>query len=115
MVIFVYTFSSLAHVTCICVSLQVAANLLVDSMLHLISFCYPKDGALLQRALSFYRLVIIWMVDLVGGFKMPLPPKCPMEFACIPEHFIDDAMDLLIITSRIPRALEGFVLVRFLF
>nr|CAD1822631.1 unnamed protein product [Ananas comosus var. bracteatus] len=80
--------------------------------------CYEaqilRDGALLQRALSFYRLVIIWMVDLVGGFKMPLPPKCPMEFACIPEHFIDDAMDLLIITSRIPRALEGFVLDDFL-
>lgn len=70
-----------------------------------------KDGALLQRALSFYRLVIIWLVDLVGGFKMPLPSTCPMEFACIPEHFVDDAMDLLILTSRIPKALEGFVLV----
>ncbi|CAL9770215.1 unnamed protein product [Musa acuminata subsp. burmannicoides] len=80
--------------------------------------CYEaqilRDGALLQRALSFYRLVIIWLVDLVGGFKMPLPSTCPMEFACIPEHFVDDAMDLLILTSRIPKALEGFVLDDFL-
>ncbi|WOL01706.1 putative ubiquitin conjugation factor E4 [Canna indica] len=74
----------------------------------------PRDGALLQRALSFYRLVIVWLVGLVGGFKMPLPPTCPMEFACIPEHFVDDAMDLLILTSRIPKALEGIVLDDFL-
>lgn len=58
--------------------------------------------------------MIVWLVGLVGGFKMPLPSKCPMDFACIPEHFVDDAMDLLILTSRIPRALEGFVLVGFL-
>jgi ubiquitin conjugation factor E4 B len=50
-------------------------------------------------------------VDQVGGFKMPLPSSCPREFAFIPEHFFDDAMDLLIITSRIPRALEAFALV----
>ncbi|KAJ3673125.1 hypothetical protein LUZ60_006499 [Juncus effusus] len=73
-----------------------------------------RDGSLLQKALSFYRLVIIWAVDQVGGFKMPLPASCPKEFAFIPEHFFDDAMDLLIITSRIPRALDGFVLDEFL-
>ncbi|KAG6523946.1 probable ubiquitin conjugation factor E4 isoform X1 [Zingiber officinale] len=80
--------------------------------------CYEaqllRDGTLLQRALTFCRLVIIWLVDLVGGFKMPLPSSCPMEFACVPEHFVDDAMDLLILTSRIPKALEGFVLDDFL-
>ncbi|XP_010904932.1 probable ubiquitin conjugation factor E4 [Elaeis guineensis] len=80
--------------------------------------CYEaqilRDGTLLQRALSFYRLMVVWLVGLVGGFKMPLPSKCPMEFACIPEHFVDDAVDLLILTSRIPRALEGVVLDDFL-
>lgn len=45
---------------------------------------------------------------------MPLPANCPMEFACMPEHFIEDAMDLLIFTSRIPKALDGFILVSFL-
>ncbi|KAJ0973806.1 hypothetical protein J5N97_015771 [Dioscorea zingiberensis] len=78
-------------------------------------FCHeaqvPRDGDLLQRALSFYRLVVKWLVGLVGGFKMPLPSNCPMEFACMPEHFVEDAMDLLILTSRIPRALDGFVLI----
>lgn len=81
------------------------------AILLLVSLFWLKDGALLQRALSFYRLVIVWLVDLVGGFKMPLPEVCPMQFACMPEHFVDDAMDLLILTSRIPKALEGFVLV----
>ncbi|XP_062211598.1 probable ubiquitin conjugation factor E4 [Phragmites australis] len=80
--------------------------------------CYEaqilRDGAFLQRALSFYRLMILWSVDLVGGFKMPLPSECPKEFSCIPEHFLDDAMDLLVLTSRIPKALESFALDDFL-
>lgn len=82
-------------------------------MLYLIALLF-KDGALLQQALSFNRLVVIWLVSLVGGFKMPLPRECPMEFACMPEHFIEDAMDLLVLTSRIPRALDGFLLVSLL-
>ncbi|MBA0557325.1 hypothetical protein Golob_014400 [Gossypium lobatum] len=65
------------------------------------------DGALIQQALSFYRLMVVWLVGLVGGFKMPLPPTCPMEFASMPEHFVEDAMELLIFASRIPKALDG--------
>ncbi|KAJ4960794.1 hypothetical protein NE237_020704 [Protea cynaroides] len=76
--------------------------------------CYEaqilRDGALLQRALSFYRLMVVWFVDLLGGFKMPLPSSCPMEFACMPEHFIEDAMELLIFASQIPKALDGVLL-----
>ncbi|XP_019185714.1 PREDICTED: probable ubiquitin conjugation factor E4 [Ipomoea nil] len=76
--------------------------------------CYEaqilRDGGLLQRALSFYRLMIVWLVDLVGGFRMPLPSTCPMEFASMPEHFVEDAMELLIFASRIPRALDGILL-----
>lgn len=70
-----------------------------------------QDGGLLQRALSFYRLMVVWLVGLVGGFKMPLPSPCPMEFASMPEHFVEDAMELLIFASRIPRALDGVLLV----
>ncbi|KAG5535158.1 hypothetical protein RHGRI_023066 [Rhododendron griersonianum] len=76
--------------------------------------CYEaqilRDGELLQRALSFYRLLVVWLVGLVGGFKMPLPSTCPMEFACMPEHLVEDAMELLIFASRIPKALDGVVL-----
>ncbi|KAM3363778.1 putative ubiquitin conjugation factor E4 [Capsicum galapagoense] len=76
--------------------------------------CYEaqilRDGGLLQRALSYYRLMIVWLVGLVGGFKMPLPSPCPMEFASMPEHFVEDAMELLIFASRIPRALDGVLL-----
>lgn len=57
--------------------------------------------------------MIVWLVGLVGGFKMPLPPTCPMEFATMPEHFVEDAMELLIFASRIPKALDGVVLVDF--
>jgi len=94
-----------------------AALIVLNLKLHdllLISFLFSQDGAFLQRALSFYRLMILWSVNLVGGFKMPLPSQCPKEFACIPEHFLDDAMDLLVLTSRIPKALESFVLVSIL-
>ncbi|XAR71279.1 Ubiquitin--protein ligase [Bertholletia excelsa] len=76
--------------------------------------CYEaqilRDSELLQCALSFYRLMVVWLVGLVGGFKMPLPSTCPKEFACMPEHFVEDAMELLIFASRIPRALDGVLL-----
>ncbi|XP_057769616.1 probable ubiquitin conjugation factor E4 [Salvia miltiorrhiza] len=76
--------------------------------------CYEaqilRDGTILQRALSYYRLMVIWLVGLVGGFKMPLSPTCPKEFACMPEHFVEDTMELLIFASRIPRALDGVML-----
>ena len=42
---------------------------------------------------------------------MPLPSTCPKEFAVMPEHFVEDAMELLIFHSRIPKALDGVVLV----
>ncbi|KAL0015672.1 hypothetical protein SO802_002741 [Lithocarpus litseifolius] len=76
--------------------------------------CYEaqilRDGTLIQSALSFYRLMVVWLVGLVGGFKMPLPSSCPMEFASMPEHFLEDAMELLIFASRIPKALDGVLL-----
>eukprot|EP00258_Populus_trichocarpa_P039191 XP_024455210.1 probable ubiquitin conjugation factor E4 isoform X2 [Populus trichocarpa] len=76
--------------------------------------CYEaqilRDGALIQRALSFYRLMLVWLVSLVGGFKMPLPSTCPKEFASMPEHFVEDAMELIIFASRIPKALDGVLL-----
>lgn len=76
--------------------------------------CYEaqilRDGGFLQQALSFYRLMVVWLVGLVGGFKMPLPSICPREFASMPEHFVEDAMELLIFASRIPKALDGVVL-----
>ncbi|XP_057872482.2 probable ubiquitin conjugation factor E4 [Cryptomeria japonica] len=77
-------------------------------------FCYDaqicKDIELLQQALSFYRLMLVWLVNIVGGFRMPLPAECPMEFASMPEHFVDDGIELLLFTSRLPKALDGVVL-----
>ncbi|KAG6513033.1 hypothetical protein ZIOFF_031179 [Zingiber officinale] len=70
-----------------------------------------KDYTLLGQASTFYKLVIIWLMDFVGGFKMPLPSTCPMKFACIPEHFVDDAMDLLGITFGIPEVSKVVALI----
>lgn len=76
--------------------------------------CYEaqilRDGGFIQQALSFYRLMVVWLVRLVGGFKMPLPLTCPREFASMPEHFVEDVMEFLIFASRIPKALDGAVL-----
>ncbi|XP_024033127.1 probable ubiquitin conjugation factor E4 [Morus notabilis] len=76
--------------------------------------CYEaqilRDGTLIQCAVSFYRLMVVWLVGMVGGFKMPLPATCPEEFACMPEHFVEDAMELLIFASRIPKVLDGVLL-----
>ncbi|KAL8172346.1 hypothetical protein V2J09_024150 [Rumex salicifolius] len=80
--------------------------------------CYEaqilRDGGFIQQALSFYRLMVVWLVGLVGGFKMPLPSAAPAEFACMPEHFVEDAMELLIFASRIPKALDGVILDEFM-
>ncbi len=70
-----------------------------------------QDVDLLQQALAFYRLMVVWLTGLVGGFRMPLPAQCPMEFASMPEHFVEDAMELLLFASHIPRALDGVNLV----
>ncbi|KAG6476648.1 hypothetical protein ZIOFF_065893 [Zingiber officinale] len=76
--------------------------------------CYEvqifQDYTLLGQASTFYKLVIIWLVDFVGGFKIPLPSTCPMKFASIPEHFVDDAMNFLEITFGVPEVSEGVVL-----
>eukprot|EP01018_Ginkgo_biloba_P036582 Gb_15414 [translate_table: standard] len=80
--------------------------------------CYEaqifKDVELLQQGLTLYRLMLVWLVNLVGGFRMPLPAECPMEFASMPEHFVDDAMDLLLFSARVPKALDGVILDEFM-
>ncbi|XP_061368326.1 probable ubiquitin conjugation factor E4 [Gastrolobium bilobum] len=73
-----------------------------------------EDNKLIGNALSFDRLMIVWMLDLVGGAKMPLPPIFPMEFAALPQFFVLDAMEVLIFASRIPKALDGVMLEEFM-
>ncbi|XP_026428713.1 probable ubiquitin conjugation factor E4 [Papaver somniferum] len=68
-----------------------------------------QDKALLQEALSFYRLMVVWLVDLVGGFKMPLPLSCPIEFACVPEHFVEDAIEMLIVVFTYSELLNDII------
>lgn len=72
-----------------------------------------QDVDLLQAALAFYKLMVVWLASLLGGFRMPLPSVCPMEFASMPEHFVEDSMELLLFASRIPKALDTVNLVNF--
>ncbi|KVH92670.1 Ubiquitin conjugation factor E4, core [Cynara cardunculus var. scolymus] len=75
--------------------------------------CYEaqilRDGGLLQQALSFYQLMVVWLVGRIGGFKMPLPQSCPLEFACMPEHFVedDDFMNFIIMFMASPEYIRN--------
>ncbi|RZC89307.1 hypothetical protein C5167_029210 [Papaver somniferum] len=86
----------------------------ITEMLSIANWIYEShllEDDIIQGALSFYRLMIVWLVDSVGGFKMPLPSSCPMKFGCIPEQFVDDAMELLIFVSEtIPEKLDPTLL-----
>ncbi|KAI3980812.1 hypothetical protein MKX01_025377 [Papaver californicum] len=68
------------------------------------------DKPLLQQALSFYQMMLTWLVDHVGGFKMPLPLTCPIEFAFVPEHFVEDAIQLLITVFKYSKLLGEDIL-----
>ncbi|MCL7046693.1 hypothetical protein MKW94_019047 [Papaver nudicaule] len=68
-----------------------------------------QDKALLKDALSFYHLMVVWLVDLVGGFKMPLPSSCPVEFACLPEYLVEDAIEMLIVVFRYSSSLADVI------
>ena len=54
------------------------------------------------------RLLATWMMCLAspqcGGnlsqIQLPLPTPPPPEFACLPEHFIEDMADVLLYISR---------------
>ncbi|MFS8031594.1 putative ubiquitin conjugation factor E4, core [Helianthus anomalus] len=43
---------------------------------------------------------------------MPLPQTCPTEFACMPEHFVEDVYGIAYFVSRIPLALDSVKLVK---
>ncbi|KAI3936859.1 hypothetical protein MKW92_033569 [Papaver armeniacum] len=83
-------------------------------------FCWQKycsyiyqvllDKPLLQQAPSFHQFMLTWFVDHVGGFEMPLPITCPMEFACVPEHFVEDAIALLIAVFKYSKLIGGEIL-----
>jgi hypothetical protein len=56
-----------------------------------------------QEAIAFYRLVAAWLLRSVcpgGQPAMPLPEPPPMEFAALPEWFIEDLADLFLYVSR---------------
>lgn len=73
-----------------------------------------RDVELLQWAVSFCQLMVQWLVRLVGGFQVPVPLPCPMEFAAMPEHFVEDSVETLLMACRTPHALDGVTLDEFM-
>ena len=69
-----------------------------------------RKSNILQEALSFYKLVLTLLINIADGFRMPLHAECPVEFFSMLEHIVDDAMERLLITSQVQRALDGVVL-----
>ncbi|RZC79585.1 hypothetical protein C5167_003809 [Papaver somniferum] len=47
---------------------------------------------------------------MVGKSCRRIQNALAIELACMREHFVEDAMGLLIFVSQIPRALDGFML-----
>ncbi|CAI7757376.1 unnamed protein product, partial [Closterium sp. NIES-54] len=74
------------------------------------TLCYEsalQDPEVLQEAVRFYQMMVVWLVRFVGGFHLPLPAPAPKDWASMPEHFVDDAIETLLLASRIPHALDG--------
>lgn len=71
-----------------------------------------QDPELVQQAVRFYALMVRWLVSLLGGFRLPLPAPCPIEFAGMPEHFVEDMLDTLLLASSMHHALDAIPLVR---
>lgn len=65
-----------------------------------------RDAGVLQQALCFYHAMALFLARLLGGFQVPPPLPCPMEFAAMPEHFVEDLVDVVVAASRDPAALQ---------
>lgn len=64
------------------------------------------DPELMGEAVQFYRLAAAWMLRtaapaLGGNYALPLPLPPPMEFATLPEYFVEDMAEFLLYTSRV--------------
>eukprot|EP00963_Diacronema_lutheri_P009923 scaffold938_cov334-Pavlova_lutheri.AAC.43 len=65
------------------------------------------DPAMLRSSFDFYRCLAAWLLKLASPavargapIEFPLPSSCPMEFATLPEHFVDDITTVLLYTVR---------------
>eukprot|EP00210_Caulerpa_lentillifera_P006815 g6514.t1 len=88
----------------------------VLSKIHREQYCIESalyDPDHLLKMNTFYRLVVAWMIRLIGintstTFQIPLPDPPPVQFASLPEYFIEDMIDVLICTGRAaPQVLES--------
>eukprot|EP00898_Chlorokybus_atmophyticus_P007588 jgi/Chlat1/7830/Chrsp66S00575 len=62
-----------------------------------------QDPEVLQLALGYYKLMALWLIKLVGGLRFPLPVPAPMEYAALPEYFVEDMLNLVLYISASTR------------
>ena len=83
-----------------------AASLQLEAQMFTALLAEPQ---LVASTLSFYRLAARWLTRTAAGDAgaLPLRSPCPRDFACLPEHLVEDVAEALINISRhAPRLLE---------
>jgi ubiquitin conjugation factor E4 B len=61
------------------------------------------DPDLISEVLAFYRLLAAWLLRLVspsGLPELPLPDAVPMEWATLPEWFVEDLAEYCLLVTR---------------
>lgn len=61
------------------------------------------DESLLSEAIALYRLMASWMMRMVtpdGRPSLPLPEQVPVDFATLPEWFVEDMAEVMLHASR---------------
>ncbi|THZ82051.1 hypothetical protein D6C84_06076 [Aureobasidium pullulans] len=84
------------------------------------STIHATTGVLLDevsqaRSMQFMRYVIVWLLGLASGQKLPkeklrlpLPQEQPEVFKCLPEYFLEDVVDnFKFITRNIPHIITS--------
>lgn len=70
------------------------------------------DESLMRRCLRFYSDAAVWILDIITQGKrdscsFPLPAEVPIEFAALPDYFIEDVVEfLLFIDMHVPQILD---------
>jgi ubiquitin conjugation factor E4 B len=75
-----------------------------------------RDPSLNRSILEFYRVAANWLIATADPQKkgFPLQEPVPMEFACLPEFFIENISEYILFLIRFaPQALEGLPLEEF--
>jgi len=58
------------------------------------------DPVLLKATLAMFGLAARYMLELIGGPHLPLRHPCPVQFAVVPEYYLDDMATFVMFLSE---------------